>query len=140
MVWSIIGGVTQPLFTGGTLLHRQRAAEEALMQAAYQYRDTVLAAYQNVADTLHAVLSDADALKANLASERAAKVTLDLTLRQMQVGYVNYLTLIQAELAYQMARLALVQAQAARFGDTAALFQALGGGWWNCKLVAINEK
>lgn len=129
VVWSIIGGVTQPLFTGGTLLHRQRAAEEALTQAAYQYRDTVLAAYQNVADTLHAVLSDADALKANLASERAAKVTLDLTLRQMQVGYVNYLTLIQAELAYQMARLALVQAQAARFGDTAALFQALGGGW-----------
>jgi NodT family efflux transporter outer membrane factor (OMF) lipoprotein len=140
VVWSIIGGVTQPLFEGGTLLHRQRAAEEALMQAAYQYRDTVLTAYQNVADTLHAVLSDADALKANLDSERAAKVTLDLTLRQMQVGYVNYLTLIQAELAYQQARLALVQAQAARFSDTAALFQALGGGWWNRKLIALNEK
>jgi NodT family efflux transporter outer membrane factor (OMF) lipoprotein len=138
VVWSIVGGVTQPLFTGGTLLHRQRAAEEALMQAAYQYRDTVLAAFQNVADALHAVLADADALRANLASQRAAKVTLDLTLRQMQVGYVNYLTLIQAELAYQQTRLALVQAQAARFGDTAALFQALGGGWWNRKAIAIN--
>jgi NodT family efflux transporter outer membrane factor (OMF) lipoprotein len=139
VVWGIAGGVTQPLFEGFTLLHRQRAAEEALMQAAYQYRDTVLAAYQNVGDTLHALLTDADALKANLASERAARVTLDLTLRQMQVGYVNYLTLIQAELAYQMARLALVQAQAARLSDTAALFQALGGGWWNRKEIGIKE-
>jgi NodT family efflux transporter outer membrane factor (OMF) lipoprotein len=138
--WTIIGGVTQPIFDGGTLLHRERAADEALMQAAYQYRNTVLTAYQNVADSLHAVLSDADTLKADLDSERAAKVTLDLTQRQMQVGYVNYLTLIQAELAYQQARLALVQAQAARFGDTAALFQALGGGWWNRKEVAMNDK
>jgi NodT family efflux transporter outer membrane factor (OMF) lipoprotein len=138
--WSIIAGVSQPVFDGGTLLHRERAADEALMQAAYQYRSTVLSAYQNVADTLHAVLSDADALKADLAAERAAKVTLDLTLRQMQVGYVNYLTLIQAEVAYQQALLARVQAEAARFTDSAALFQALGGGWWNRKeqTVAAN--
>jgi NodT family efflux transporter outer membrane factor (OMF) lipoprotein len=139
--WTLVGGATQPLFDGGTLLHRERAADEALMQAAYQYRDTVLAAYQNVADTLHAVLSDADALKADLAAERAAKVTLDLTHAQMQVGYINYLTLIQAEVAYQTALVALVQAEAGRFTDTVALFQALGGGWWNRKsdLLAANE-
>jgi len=137
--WSIVGGVTQPIFDGGTLLHRERAADEALMQAAYQYRSAVLTAYQNVADTLHAVVSDADALKANVASEEAAKVTLDLTHRQQQVGYVDYLTLIQAELAYQNAVIARVQAQAARFGDAAALFQALGGGWWNRKDVAMGE-
>ena len=96
--WNLIGEVTQPIFDGGTLLHRERAADEALMQAAYQYRSAVLTAYQNVADTLHAVVSDADALKADVASEQAAKVTLDLTHRQQQVGYVDYLTLIQAEL------------------------------------------
>ena len=137
--WTIVGGVSQPIFDGGTLLHRERAADEALMQAAYQYRSTVLTGYQNVADTLHAVVSDADALKADFASEEAAKVTLDLTHKQQQVGYVDYLTLIQAELAYQQAKLTLVQAQAARLGDAAALFQALGGGWWNRKDDVANK-
>jgi NodT family efflux transporter outer membrane factor (OMF) lipoprotein len=131
--WTLVGGVSQPIFDGGTLLHREHAADEGLMQAAYQYRSTVLTAYQNVADTLHSVVSDADTLKADFASEEAAKVALDLTHKQQQVGYVNYLTLVQAELAYQQAKLTLVQAQAARLGDAAALFQALGGGWWNRK-------
>ncbi|HTZ36575.1 MAG TPA: TolC family protein, partial [Stellaceae bacterium] len=77
-----------------------------------------------------------DTLKAALAAERAARTTLDLTQRQLDLGYVDYLTLVQAELAYQQARLALVQAETARFTDTAALFQALGGGWWNREEVA----
>jgi NodT family efflux transporter outer membrane factor (OMF) lipoprotein len=129
--WTLTGGVTQPIFAGGTLLHRERGAREALKQAAAQYHEAVLAAYQNVADTLHAVLSDGDALGAAVDAEKAAKVTLDLTQRQMDVGYVNYLTLLNAETAYQQALLSRVQAQATRFGDTVALFQALGGGWWN---------
>jgi NodT family efflux transporter outer membrane factor (OMF) lipoprotein len=129
--WSIIGSVTTPVFDGGTLRHRERAADEALYQAAAQYRSTVITAYQNVADTLHALVSDADALSAALDAERAAKKTLDLTRAQMQKGYVDYLVLLQAEQAYQQALLSLVQAQAQRFGDTAALFEALGGGWWN---------
>jgi NodT family efflux transporter outer membrane factor (OMF) lipoprotein len=129
--WNLVGNVTQPVFEGGTLLHRKRAANEALKQAAAQYQSSVLTAYQNVADTLHASLSDADALAANVRAEDAAKVTYDLTRRQMEVGYVNYLTLLNAEAAYNQALLARVQAQATRFGDTVALFQALGGGWWN---------
>ena len=129
--WTLTGGVTQPIFAGGTLLHRERGAKEALKQAAAQYRSAVLAAYQNVADTMHAVLSDSDALSAAVEAEKAAKVTLDLTQRQMDVGYVNYLTLLNAQTAYQQALLSRVQAQATRFGDTVALFQALGGGWWN---------
>jgi NodT family efflux transporter outer membrane factor (OMF) lipoprotein len=131
--WNLVGNVTQPVFHGGTLLHQKRAAEQALKQAAAQYRSTVITAYQNVADSLHATLSDADALSADLEAEQAAKVTLDLTRRQMEVGYVNYLTLLSAETAYQQALLNRVQAQAARFADTVALFQALGGGWWNRK-------
>jgi NodT family efflux transporter outer membrane factor (OMF) lipoprotein len=134
--WNLVGNVTQPVFEGGTLLHRKRAADAALKQAAAQYQSAVLTAYQNVADALHASLSDADALAANVRAENAAKVTYDLTRRQMDVGYVNYLILLNAEATYQQALLLRVQAQAMRYGDTVALFQALGGGWWNRKEVA----
>lgn len=129
--WSVIGNATQTLFDGGTLMHKQRAAEQALAQAAAQYRSTVLTAFQNVADSLHALYSDADALRAAVAADEAAKVTLDLTRRQLQAGYVNVLVLLNAEQAYQQAQIALVQARASRLGDTAALYQSLGGGWWN---------
>jgi NodT family efflux transporter outer membrane factor (OMF) lipoprotein len=124
-------GVTQPIFEGGTLMHKERAARAAYIQADEQYRSTVLTAFQNVADTLHALEQDADGLKAAVAARDAAKVTLDLTTRQMQVGYVSYLALLSAEQNYQQALINLVQAQSNRYADTAALFQALGGGWWN---------
>jgi NodT family efflux transporter outer membrane factor (OMF) lipoprotein len=127
----ITAGVTQPIFQGGTLLHRERAARAAYVQADEQYRSTVLTAFQNVADTLHALEQDAEGLKAAVAARDAAKVTLDLTTRQMQVGYVSYLALLNAEQSYQQAVINLVQAQSNRYADTAALFQALGGGWWN---------
>jgi NodT family efflux transporter outer membrane factor (OMF) lipoprotein len=129
--WSLIGGATVPLFHGGTLLHQKRAADQALKQAASEYQSTVITAYQNVADALHAALADASAFAADWEAEQAAKVTLDLTQKQMQVGYVSYLTLLSAQSAYQQAVLTRVQAQATRYGDTVALFQALGGGWWN---------
>ncbi|MBV8501864.1 MAG: efflux transporter outer membrane subunit [Paucibacter sp.] len=133
--WNIIAGVSQTVFDGNTLKHRQRAAEQGLLQAAEQYRGTVIAAYQNVADTLHAIRGDADAYDAALDAEHAAKVTLDLTRLQEQVGFANHQAFLSAEIAYQQALLALVQARAQRFGDTAALFQALGGGWWNRPVV-----
>lgn len=138
--WNIIGNVTGTVFDGGTLLHRERAADQALYQAAAQYRSTVIAAYQNVADTLHALTSDADELSAAVEAERAAKKTLDLTQAQLRGGYVNYLALLSAEQAYEQALIARVQALATRFGDTAALFQALGGGWWNRSKDVANAK
>lgn len=128
--WDVIGSASQPLYDAGTLEHRQRAAEQALAQAAAQYRGTVLTAFQNVADTLHALYSDADALHSAVAVEKAAKVTLDVSRQQYQAGYANYLSVLTAQAAYQQAVISRVQAQAARLGDTAALFQALGGGWW----------
>jgi NodT family efflux transporter outer membrane factor (OMF) lipoprotein len=134
--WTIVGGVSQPVFEGGTLLHKERAAKAALAQAAAQYQSAVLTAYQNVADTLHATLSDSDALAADVRAESSAKVTYDLTLRQMQVGYASYLSVLSAETAYRQTLLTRVQAQATRYGDTVALFQALGGGWWNRKELA----
>jgi outer membrane protein TolC len=129
--WSLVGNASQPLFEGGTLLHRKRAADAALKQAAAQYQSSVLTAYQNVADTLHASLSDAVALAANVRAENAARVTYQLTQRQLDLGYVDYLALLNAETTYQQASIQRVQAQAMRYGDTVALFQSLGGGWWN---------
>jgi NodT family efflux transporter outer membrane factor (OMF) lipoprotein len=129
--WDLGAGVTQPIFEGGTLLHRERAAQAAFTQATEQYRSTVLTAFQNVADALHALQQDADALKAAADAKTAARVTLDLAQNQYQAGYASYLALLSAEQAYQLAVINLVQAQANRYADTAALFQALGGGWWN---------
>jgi NodT family efflux transporter outer membrane factor (OMF) lipoprotein len=129
--WDVAAGVTQPIFDGGTLMHKERAARAAYTQAAEQYRSTVLTAFQNIADTLNALQQDADALKAAAAAKDSASVTLDLARKQYQSGYANYLSLLNVEQAYQQAVINLVQAQANRYADTAALFQALGGGWWN---------
>jgi NodT family efflux transporter outer membrane factor (OMF) lipoprotein len=129
--WDVTAGVTQPIFDGGTLKHRERAARAAYTEADEQYRSTVLTAFQNVADTLNALEQDADALKAAAAAKDAASLTLNLTKKQLDAGYANYLALLSAEQAYQQALMNLVQAQSNRYADTAALFQALGGGWWN---------
>jgi NodT family efflux transporter outer membrane factor (OMF) lipoprotein len=130
-VWSIAGSLAQTVFDAGTLLHKRRAAVAAYDQAAAQYRSTVLSAFQDVANALRALQSDADALAADVAAEQAASKSLDLTRTQYQVGAVSYTTLLNAEQTLQQTRVALAQAEAARFADTAALFQALGGGWWN---------
>ena len=129
--WSIVGNASQTLFDGGTLRHRQRAAEQTLVQAKAQYRITVIAALQNVADTLHAIQTDADALAAQAQAEEAAKTTLAVTTDQRDAGYVNELTLLSAQEAYQQALISRLLAQTNRLGDAAALYQALGGGWWN---------
>jgi NodT family efflux transporter outer membrane factor (OMF) lipoprotein len=130
-VWSLGAGLLQPLFHGGELTAKRRAAIAAYDQAAAQYRLTVLQAFQNVADVLWALELDAKSLKAQSESYAAAKDTLELTQKQFQFGAISYLSLLNAERQYQQARISLVQAQAVRFADSAALFQALGGGWWN---------
>jgi NodT family efflux transporter outer membrane factor (OMF) lipoprotein len=135
-VWSIAGGVAQTLFDAGTLLHKNRAAVAAFEQTAAQYRSTVITACQNVADTLRALQADADALVAQAAAERSAAASLDLARKQYQLGAVDYLTLLNAQRTWQQARINLVQAEASRYADTAALFQALGGGWWHRADVA----
>jgi NodT family efflux transporter outer membrane factor (OMF) lipoprotein len=129
--WDLGASVTQPIFEGGTLKHRELAAKAAYTEAAAQYQSTVQAAFQNVADTLAALQQDADALKATASAKDAAKTTLDLANKQYQAGYASYLSFLNAEQAYDQATIAVVQAQTNRYADTAALFQALGGGWWH---------
>ena len=129
--WSAGASLTQTLFDAGALIHKKRAADAGLDQAAAQYRAAIILACQNVADTLRALAADADALKASAETERATKKSFDLAQKQRALGTISLVTLLNAEQAYQQAALGLVQARANRYADTAALFQALGGGWWN---------
>lgn len=138
MFWAGSGGffdlalnLAQPILDGGTLMRREYAATEAQKQAAAQYRLTVITAFQNVADTLHAIQADADASKIVGDLTVAAKKTYDLSARQHANGYLDRLALINSQQTYRQALLNSAQTQASRLGNTAALFQALGGGWWN---------
>lgn len=128
--WSLAGGVSQPLFDGFALMHRHHAAEALYQQAEAQYRATVIAAFQNVADSLEALKSDALAVRATAAAEKAADDSLAIVRHQLDLGSVAPLAVLNAQQTVQQARAARLQAVAARFADTAALFQALGGGWW----------
>lgn len=130
-IWSIAGNVAQTVFDAGALAARHQGAEEATLQAAAQYRSTVLIAFQNVADTLRALQSDARALSAATAAERSAAQNNDLVRKQVEAGQISLPLLLNAQQAYLQTALAKVQAEGQRVTDTIALFQALGGGWWN---------
>jgi len=140
LVWGIGSTASGTLFDGGKLLHTKRAADAAYDQAAAQYRSTVLQAFLDVANALRALTSDADALQAELAAETAAADSLTLAQAQLEAGGISVLTLLTAQQNYQQARIGLVKAQAARYADTAALFQALGGGWWNRSDVVAKDR
>ena len=130
-VWSLAGSIAQPIFDAGALEHRKRAAVAAYDQSAAVYRGTVLTAFQDVANALRALEADAEALNQQVAAERSAQASLDLVQAQFRLGAVAYINLLTAQQTYQNTVLARVKAQAARYSDTTALFQALGGGWWN---------
>lgn len=130
-VWGVAAGLAQPLFNGGALSARRRAAIAAYDGAAAGYRATVLGAFQNVADSLRALEADAAALQQQAEVAALAGESLALSTQQYKLGAISYLSLLDVQRTYQQARVGLVQAQAARFADSAALFQALGGGWWN---------
>ena len=129
--WGIAASLTAPIFQGGQLLHQERAAKAAYVEAAQQYRGAVLSAFQNVADTLVALQEDAAALQAAATAAHAATRTLNLSQLQLHHGYIGVFELLAAEQSYQQAQMTLAQNEANRFADTAALYQALGGGWWH---------
>jgi NodT family efflux transporter outer membrane factor (OMF) lipoprotein len=130
-VWGFGAGLLQPLFHGGALEANRRAELAGFDQAAAQYRQTVLQAFRDVADVLRALEYDAMTVKAQVEAEVAARDTLEIAKKQVRYGATSYLSLLNAQRQYHLARILLVQAQSSRYADTAALFQALGGGWWN---------
>jgi NodT family efflux transporter outer membrane factor (OMF) lipoprotein len=130
-LWNIGANLLQPIFHAGQLKAQKRGAEAAYDQAFAQYRQAVLVAFQDVADVLLALEYDAKALKAQAEAEAASRESLEVTQQQLKFGAASYVALFNAQRQYSLAKAALVQAQATRYADTAALFQALGGGWWN---------
>jgi NodT family efflux transporter outer membrane factor (OMF) lipoprotein len=128
-LWSIAGGIAQPLFRGGQLNAERKAAIARYDAAVANYQKTVIAAFQNVADTLYALDDDAQVLQSRFLASDAAEKALHLTEQSYQVGGTSFVSLLTVQQQYQQAKVALAQAQGTRFADTAALFQALGGDW-----------
>jgi NodT family efflux transporter outer membrane factor (OMF) lipoprotein len=129
--WALLANIVQPIFDGGALVSKRDAAIDAFEQACAQYKQTVLQGFQNVADTLKALELDAQYLHVQTKAEVAASQTLSLTNSQYTLGALEYVNLLVAVREYHTARIARIKALASRYTDTAALFQALGGGWWN---------
>ncbi|HXH71322.1 MAG TPA: efflux transporter outer membrane subunit [Mariprofundaceae bacterium] len=130
-VWGLGAGLLQPLFHGGELHAKKRAAVAAFDQANANYREVVLQSFRDVADTLLALEMDSRTLTLQRDAESAAGQTFALVRQQYQAGAASYLELLTASQQYQQASINLTQAEAARFADSAALIHALGGGWWN---------
>ena len=137
--WSAGAALAQPLFRGGTLWFQRKAAIEAYQASLTDYRQVVVSAFQQVADTLRAVEHDAETLQAQAAALDAADQALKLMQANYQAGLVNYLQILTADNQYQQARLGYIAAQALRLQDTAALFVALGGGWWNADTQMVGK-
>jgi NodT family efflux transporter outer membrane factor (OMF) lipoprotein len=137
LVWSLTGSVMQPIFEGGTLLAQKHASEAAFLEAASVYRSTVLTAVQNVADVLRAIEADNNAVRTALAYEKASEKALNMVETELRAGQVAISVLLTSQQNYQQSRLSVIQARALLLADTAALFQALGGGWWDREMSVI---
>ncbi len=129
--FNLSADIAQIIFDGGALRAKARAAQAALAQAAADYRGTVIVAVQNVADSLFVLQADAQTVKVAEDAEQAAASAVRISQKQYELGAINYQGLLSAQQARDMAVIGLSQAQARRLIDTAALYQALGGGWWN---------
>ena len=129
--WAWGPSVSNPLFQEFTLYHQKKAAIAAFRKAKDQYKNAILQAFQNVADTLRSIQSDADILNVQTSAEKAAQESLHIAEHQFTIGAIGYPDLYNAQRTYQQALINLVQARANQYSDTVALFQALGGGWWN---------
>jgi len=131
VLWSLGAGLTQPIFQGGALTAQKNAATAAFEQASANYQAVVVSAFQDVANALKALDTSANTLASTADAEKNAGLNLALVTEQYKLGAINYLAVLNAQTQYQQAKINLIQAQADRFTSTAALYAALGGGWWN---------
>jgi NodT family efflux transporter outer membrane factor (OMF) lipoprotein len=129
--WDYGGGLTGPIFHGGSLWFQKEAAVAAYEESLAAYRQTVLGAFAQVADALRALEYDALTLEAQSHALKSAENSLGLVEDNYKAGIASYLDLLNADRLYQQAKIGYIQAQVQRYQDTSALFIALGGGWWN---------
>ena len=129
--WTIGANVAQPIFDGGALKHKEKLARAAYDGAVAQYKSTIIAAFQNVGDVMQSIQSDQNAYNTALQATQASSKSLNLARKQYRLGDISRIALLPLEQNDLQMQLALAQAQGNRLQDTAALFQALGGGWWS---------
>lgn len=137
--WGIGANLTAPLFEGGTLWFRRKAAIDTYQQTMALYRQTVLGAFAQVADTLRGLEHDAMVLKAQDEALRDAEEALHLVQTNYKAGLATYLDVLNADAQYHQAKINDLEAIAVRYQDTVALFTALGGGWWNAEQPAASS-
>jgi NodT family efflux transporter outer membrane factor (OMF) lipoprotein len=125
-IWSVGAQLTQPLFHGGALVARRHQYEATYEAAVAQYRQTVLAAFQNVADTLVSLEQDADAVTQTRRAVVAAQEMRENTRARYQLGSSPLYATLTARQQYQNAAVQYIRARAARMADTAALFESMG--------------
>jgi len=130
-IWGAGASMAAPLFHGGTLAAREKAAREQYLQAQASYRSTVIAAFTEVANALRSLEHDTEGYAAHSQALDAARASRELAVAQFRAGRYTELQVLTAEQQYQDAALSQVQADVQRFTDMANLFRALGGGWWN---------
>ena len=130
-VWNVASSLMQPIYNGGALRAEKRKAEAAYQEASSVYRQTVLQAFGQVADTLTAIDHDAQTLKARSDAADDADASYQIAVGRYHAGGISELILLEAERQQLQAELDRTAATASRFSDSATLFQALGGGWWN---------
>lgn len=140
LIWSTGLNLLQPVFRGGEFTHKKRAALASYQEAAGVYKNTVLQSFQNVVDVLSALENDAAYLQAQNDASQVALENVELNRQQFDIGAISYLPLLDAQRQYQQIQLAQIKAQAMRLADTAALFQSLGGGWWNRPEISTPHK
>lgn len=138
LLWTLVSGLTQPIFEGGQLAAKRKIALAALRVSGAQYQGIVLTAFQNVADALQILQYDAITLNAAQAAADAAGQSLSVTENQYQLGAQPFTAVLTAQTSYQNAAITQVKASATRLADTAALYQALGGGWWHRSDVQVS--
>jgi NodT family efflux transporter outer membrane factor (OMF) lipoprotein len=131
LIWGLASGLSAPIFHGGTLEAQRQAAIDAFQASLATYQQTVLQGFGQVADTLRALQHDSELVDTERRALDTSSASLALQRLIYEAGKSDLLSLLTAERAYQQARMGYARAQAQRYLDTAQLFVALGGGWWN---------
>lgn len=126
---SLLASLTAPIFDGGALRGQLHASQGAAARSVADYRQTVLAALQDVEDSLTSahqqqLVESADQTAADSAAKAAA-----LAQAQYATGTVDFLTVLDAQRTRYQAEDTVVQARLARLQASVSLFRALGGGF-----------
>jgi NodT family efflux transporter outer membrane factor (OMF) lipoprotein len=133
-VWSLGLSAAETLFDAGARKARVAGARAAYDQAVARYRQTVLDALQDVENQLIAGRVLGEQYGFRQSASAAADQTEQMVFNRYQAGQVAYTDVVIAQTSAYSARRTLVQLAAQRQTASAALIQALGGGWSEAKL------